>query len=181
MLISTSRRPTRQIRKVCRDLRRVLGNTVYVNRGKHSLRKLIEEALLLGHDKLLLLNRWKGNPGKMELYDLVPVVRRRFPIIYLHSAICQRELGGKAADGAARSLVLDSANLEVIRLAEALEQFLEIPRRPPEVCVEGIYMVLEDISGHTALITFKRSPDCREIGPRLVIRNLVWSELGEEA
>jgi len=182
LLITTSRRPTQQIRILCRDLHAVLGRSVYINRGKLSLQKLVDEALAIGQDRLLLLKRWKGNPGKMEFITLAPKVQRLFPVVYLHSVVTQRELGrARVGSSTIESVVVESENSEVERLADALSQFLGIEKRRQETVEGRIYMSLEESLGHLAMITFKKCPEYIEIGPRLVIRHLVWSEREEKA
>ena len=159
----------------------MVSGSVYINRGQLGLGELTEEALSLGQDRLLLLDRWKGAPGKIELYTLTPTVRRWFPIIYLHSVAAQREFGkATRARTAVTNIVIEGSNSEVQRLAEAVGGFLEIPKVKSETAeIDGICMSFGNAQGHTAIVTFKRLPEQAEIGPRLVVRHLAWSEKGE--
>jgi rRNA maturation protein Rpf1 len=159
----------------------MVSGSVYINRGRLGLEELTEEALSLGQDRLLLLARWKGAPGKMELYTLTPTVRRWFPVIYLHSVATQREFGKVTrARTTVTNIAIEGSNSEVQRLAEALGGFFEISKVKSETEEkDGICMSFGNARGHTAMMTFKRLPEQAEIGPRLVVRHLAWSEKGE--
>ncbi|MFQ5836261.1 MAG: Brix domain containing protein, partial [Candidatus Bathyarchaeia archaeon] len=91
-LLTTSRRPTPRIRTFCRDLARSIPNVVRVNRGKLSLDGIAEKALEFNADRVVIVDRWKGGPGKIEFFKigqegLVPVP----PIMYVASIKLQRE------------------------------------------------------------------------------------------
>ena len=68
ILLTTSRRPTGRIRTFCRDLANSLPNVVRVNRGKMSLDGLAEKAIELEADKVVVVDRWHGGPGKFNLF-----------------------------------------------------------------------------------------------------------------
>lgn len=159
----------------------MIPGSVYINRGKLDLRNVTEAALSLGQDQLLLLDRWKGAPGKIELYTLTQTMRRCFPIIYLHSVATQREFGKAPRTRiTVRNIEVEGSDPEVQRLAEALERFLRIPGVKSETTQRvGVYMTVGNAEGHKAVVTFKRFPEQAEIGPRMVVRHLAWSEKGE--
>ncbi|RLI44046.1 Brix domain containing protein, partial [Candidatus Bathyarchaeota archaeon] len=70
ILLTTSRRPTPRIRTFCRDLARSIPNVVRVNRGKLSLDGVAERAIEFDADRVVIINRWKGGPGKIELFEV---------------------------------------------------------------------------------------------------------------
>jgi hypothetical protein len=126
----------------------------------------------------MFLERWKGAPGKIELYTLKPSVQRHFPVIYLASVRLQDELHGRfSVRGKLIATVHEEAQLELRRLSEALADFLRIPLTTREADAKGFSASLAfDVEGSKAVMTFKRSPSDTEIGPRLIVKNLIWSE-----
>ncbi len=63
MIITTSRKPSQKTRSFVNDLARVF-NIKVLNRGKTSLKSILEE-----YDKLIVVGEYKGNPGKIKLYN----------------------------------------------------------------------------------------------------------------
>ena len=68
MLITTSRKPSRQTRSFCQSLGHIL-NAEYVNRGKMSFRDVLVKAASLGFQKIAVVSQIKGNPSKIEIYN----------------------------------------------------------------------------------------------------------------
>ena len=158
----------------------MLPESVYISRGKLGMGGLADEALSLGHDRLMLLDRWKGAPGKIMLYTLVPKVQHRFPIVYLASAATQQELDAPRVRTPAKCAVVESSASEIQLLAEALSEFIGTKRLGlTQTGVSINCMTFGDAKSRAATITFKRLPEQTEIGPRLVVRHLAWSEKSE--
>jgi rRNA maturation protein Rpf1 len=184
ILITTSREPTRRIRTLGHDLNRVIPGSQQINRGKLNHEGVIEEALALGSDRAMFLERWKGAPGKIELHLLRPNDRVYFPIIYLSSVTLQAEIQGSASIRAGLIASITTRDrLQLNPIAEALASFLQIPLRisddstlsplpafpplPPRLFVES--------KGSRIAVTFKNKRNA-EIGPRLEIKKLAWSD-----
>ncbi len=146
------------------------------------MKGVMEEALSLGHDRLMLLDRWKGAPGKIMLYVLAPSIQHYFPIVYLSSVVTQQELETPRVETPAKRMVIESSTLEVQLLAEAFGDFIGMKRLgPAEAGARVNFITFGDARNHTATITFNRLPERIEIGPRLVVRHLVWSEKSERS
>ena len=60
ILITTSRRPTQLIRTLCNDLSRVFPNSLRINRGKLNFEGIIDKALVIKADRLIIIEKWKG-------------------------------------------------------------------------------------------------------------------------
>ena len=180
LLITTSHRPTRRIRTLSHDLQRVLPNSLRINRGKLNFEGVVEEALTLGADRLMFLERWKGAPGKIELHTLKPIVQRYFPIIYLTSVRLQDEFHGPTSvRGKLIATVPEKAEPELRRFSEALANFLQIPLATKEPDTKEFSAILVfDAERSKPVMTFKRSPNGTETGPRLFTKNLIWSDKG---
>ncbi|MCJ7632204.1 hypothetical protein MUP77_07390 [Candidatus Bathyarchaeota archaeon] len=179
LLITTSHRPTRRIRTLSHDLQRMLPDSIQINRGKFNFKGLVEDALLAGADRLLIIQRWKGGPGKMELYILKPKVQHYFPIIYLNSAILQDELQGHASVRKGLiAMVNEDASSESKLLSDALTTFLQVKRATIRQDLKGFPVSLTIYKADSGIVvTFKKIASGIEMGPRLVIKNLVWSTI----
>lgn len=69
MLITTSRKPSQRTRSFARSMDRVL-NSKYINRGKMSMRDVHLKSSSLGYSKTAVISEVKGNPSRIEIYDL---------------------------------------------------------------------------------------------------------------
>lgn len=182
ILITTSRRPTRAIRTFCKDLSYTIPNTLRINRGKLSLEGLIKKALEVNAEKLVIIDRWKGGPGKIQLFltsreglSLVP------PLIYLRGVKLRREFPKVTLKGKRiRSIAIantQSGSAEVEKLKSALSKFLDIPLIPYEA-TEGYDAVMQiTLRRNFLTVTFKLVPEMVEIGPCMKIHHLVWKAI----
>jgi len=178
ILLTTSRRPTRRIRTFCRDLARSIPNVVRINRGKLNLNGIAERALEFNADRVVIVDRWKGGPGKMELFQtgpagLIPVS----PLMYIAGIQLQREF--KVKTKSIRSLTLTTPpekNHQVAKIAECLSNFLNISMSSMNEAVSE-YSAAMHISlnaSHHAQITFMLLPETVEVGPRVTLSHVVW-------
>lgn len=180
ILLTTSRRPTPRIRTFCRDLARSIPNVVRVNRGKLSLDGVAERAIEFGADRVVIINRWKGGPGKIELFEvgreglaLVP------PIMYVAGIKLQREFD-RARGKPVRSLIVTTPSEESdenMRIARSLSSFLNIPlsQMGEAVSKSQIAMHISSNDLHCIQITFMLlHPKTVEIGPRVTLSHVVW-------
>jgi len=178
ILITTSRRPTRGIRTLCRDLARSMPETFRVNRGKMSLDGVAEKALELKADRVIIVNRWKGGPGKIELFQvslggLKPVP----PLLYVASVRLQREF--KVRTRPIQSLAVTAAPEappETAKVANSLANFLKAPvssLREAGPQHQASMHLSSDASGRTE-ITFLLFPKAVEAGPRITLSHTLW-------
>lgn len=65
MLLTTSRRTSQRTRTFCRELASLFPLCEYCNRGKKSVRDLLDYALLAGHDHILVVETKDGNPSRL--------------------------------------------------------------------------------------------------------------------
>ncbi|MCD6381343.1 MAG: hypothetical protein J7L50_03350 [Candidatus Odinarchaeota archaeon] len=107
MLITTSRRPTRRVRTLARDLNRVVPNSIRINRGKMNLLQVLTYASRLGLDHVMVINTWKGNPGKITFFKIVGQDYEMIPpLIYLKGVSLFREVAGKKLKKRATNIYL---------------------------------------------------------------------------
>lgn len=67
MLISTSRKPSQNTRKFCKNLMHATG-CEYINRGKSSIRDILLKSAVSGNSTALVYEI-KGNPSKITFYS----------------------------------------------------------------------------------------------------------------
>jgi len=178
ILLTTSRRPTRGIRTLCHDLARSIPNVVRINRGKLSLDGLAERALELNVDRVIVVDRREGGPGKINLFRVEPTGLTTVPpVMYVAGIKLQREFEAKTK--AAKSLAVTMApgnSPEAMKIAENLSNFLDFPLASiGEVAskYQASMHVSHDASGRIQ-ITFMLLPQMVEIGPRIAISRVVW-------
>jgi len=178
ILLTTSRRPTRGIRTLCQDFARCVPNIMRINRGKLNLDGIAERALELNADRVIVVDRWKGGPGKIKLFLTEPTGLSPVPpLMYVAGIRLQREF--EAETKPFRSLAVTTAlgnPPEVMKIAEHLSNFLNFPMSSiNETALK--YQASMHVS-HNALgriqITFMLLPKMVEIGPRITISRVVW-------
>lgn len=69
MLITTSRKPSPRTRSFTRSLERV-SNSKYINRGKMSMRDVLLKSRDIGYSKIAVISETKGNPSRIEFYNI---------------------------------------------------------------------------------------------------------------
>jgi len=177
ILLTTSRRPTRGIRTLCHDLARSIPNVVRINRGKLSLDGLAERALEFNADRIIVVDRWKGGPGKIKLFRVESTGLATVPpVMYVAGIKLQREFEAKTK--AVRSLAVTMApgNPEAMKIAENLSNFLDFPLASMSEAAskfQASMHVSHDASGRIQ-ITFMLLPQMVEIGPRIAMSRVVW-------
>ncbi|RJX15965.1 hypothetical protein CW703_02965 [Candidatus Bathyarchaeota archaeon] len=181
VLITSSRRPTRSMRTLMRDLHTVIPRSYRINRGKMSMEELAEVASNLQSNYVLLVTRWKGGPGKIEFYKvwdgelkLVP------PTLYLKGIRLQREYPTfwRKLRIRCRSLaVVKPEKEELKKLAKEISKILKTPF-VDEAEKENyqVYLKIFEGSGYKAKITFFSTMHKMEIGPALHLKGWVIFE-----
>lgn len=175
ILLTTSRRPTNRIRRFLRDFAFCLPNIIRVNRGKLNLDGIIEKALEINANRVAIVDRWKGGPGKIQLFlvkeaSLAPVN----PIIYIRGIKLRREF--KIETKPIQSFVITTASegsSYIEQIAESLAIFFDIPVLSIEQAVSGYSasMYISTTLSQT-MITFVLLPEFTEIGPRISIAKI---------
>ena len=177
ILLTTSRRPTGRIRTFCRDLVNSIPDVVRVNRGKMSQDGVAEKAIELEADQIVVIDRWHGGPGKINLFQLSTGLKPVPPLMLMSGIHLRREL--KEGTRCARSSVItvepeDSPELE--RIAGHLSKFFGLPVLSlDEACKNNhVSMHFSFDSSRCLQITFMLLSQMVEIGPRLTLSRLIW-------
>ena len=179
ILLTTSRRPTSRLRTFCRDIARGIPGTMRTNRGKMSLNQLAERAVEEGISRLVVIERWKGGPGRIRLFKIEGgEIVQEPPQIYMQGIRLQREF--ERGEVALKSLMIskpDNETSDVVMLAQALSDFLGIPMINADEPLSRYKAAMEIRRSKTGKISlsFLLFPGRAEIGPRVTISHLVWN------
>jgi len=178
ILLTTSRNPTSRIRTFCNDLTRIIPNIVRVNRGKMSMHEVAEKALEQGADRVVIVDRWQGGPGRIEFFHvgtagLVHVA----PILYVAGIRLQREFAPTKLKPE-HSLVITQLIDNSIEIVDSLSKFFNVPFLSENEAFSKYPVTMQishDATGRVQ-ITFMLLPQKIEIGPRITIRRVVWEQ-----
>ncbi|NWG10681.1 hypothetical protein HXY33_02860 [Candidatus Bathyarchaeota archaeon] len=182
VLLTTSRKPTANMRTLCRDLSCVFPNLIRINRGKLSLEGIAEEARGFDVDRVTIISRWEKGLGKIEFFELAgDDLRNALPTAYLREARFRRDFGQQVSkETKIESIVITAVskeNFDVKKFEDFLASFFNIPVLSLEEPVPSNYdaamQILVDHSKRMT-ITFRLIPGLTEIGPRIGISHLTW-------
>ncbi len=179
ILITTSRRPTQLIRTLCNDLSRVFPNSLRINRGKLNFEGIIDKALVIKADRLIIIEKWKGGFGKIKLYTILPEVNQFYPIIYLSSVKTQTDLGyRKTIHKKLAITVQQDTSKNINRLAHAFSKFFKLPI---EKMQKGLHFKasihLSNLKKCSMKIAITMPPFIKEVGPILLVKKLLWANM----
>ncbi len=176
VLITTSRRPTRRMRTFIKELERVIPSSKRIQRGKSSLTKLKDRMIMNGFDKLVVVEAYKGNPGRMIFYVLEEGRLKRKLIMNLMSVSMQIDVK-KVFTATELKVELDenfSNDQELIRLKDFLDQFLREEIIPEER--EGIRCTLRiSRKDNNISLCFLNSTTGRKIRPCFTAK-VIWTD-----
>lgn len=182
MLLTTSRRPTVNVRTLCKDLSYVFPNIVRVNRGKLSLEEVAEKAMEFNAEKLIIVDRWEKGFGKIEFFEVRrDGLRKVLPIVYLRNAKFRRDFEEQKHRREKIKSVLvatvSNGNFEIKKFEDFFASFFNVPALSFEDAVnsncDAIMQVLVDYLKRMA-ITFRLIPELVEVGSRIEIAHLAW-------
>jgi rRNA maturation protein Rpf1 len=164
------------------DLAHSIPNSQLLKRGKLSFEELIDSLIELNSDRAIIVYRWKGNPGKIELRKFEkPSLKLLPPIIYLASVRLRREYPVKGRFKAEAVSVGLNSDPETLKLAEVLSQFLNLPLinlKGGTSCKTSIHIVKHPVYKAKAALT--SPPALREVGPSFIVRHMIWRRLEKE-
>jgi rRNA maturation protein Rpf1 len=170
--LSTCRRPTQRMNSFVKDLFHSLPNCTTITRGKMSLQDLTASAARIEAHRLILVNRWKSDPGEIRLLRLAEGrMQTVYPIILLREVKLRRDyrIRGRFT---AEAVTCDE-NMTDLGFASVLASFLGLPLES----VEDSYCTLHLAENHSGRLSVNLTspPGVREIGPSFIVRQLLWS------
>ena len=165
------------MRSLCHDLQRVLPDAIRINRGKLSFPEIIGKVLDAQADRLIIVERWKGGPGKIQFYQISSEVTLLPPLLILASVKMQIDFGRKILlSNNIAVTVTDNPPKNIQDLAKFLSQFLKIPLSTKKSSKEKFKTTLHitPIPNAEARNQFNAPPKGSEVGPRLIVKKAVW-------
>ena len=178
ILLTTSRRPTGAIRSLCRDFVNSIPDVVRVNRGKMSLDGVAERAIEVDADRVVVVDRWRGGLGKINLFRISSTGLTSVPPLMLITGIrLRREFKEVARRVRSSAITLEhDDSAELIRIAGRLSQFFDLSVLSVDEAARkyGASMHFSFDSSRRLQITFMRLQRMVEIGPRVTLSKLVW-------
>jgi rRNA maturation protein Rpf1 len=180
ILLTTSRRPTGRMRTFCRDLACSIPGVVRVNRGKMSLDGVAEKAIELEADRIIIVDRWHGGPGKINLFRLSSTGLESVPPLMLMSGIRLRRELEEGAKRVCSSVITvkPETSPELKRIAGRLSKYFCLPILSLDEAADAYRasMHFSFDSSQRIQITFLLLSRMVEIGPKVTLSKLIWEE-----
>jgi rRNA maturation protein Rpf1 len=165
------------MRAFCRDLANSIPDVVRVNRGKMSMDGVAEKAIELEANRVVLVERWHGGPGKINLFRISSTGLKSVPPLMLLSGIRLRREFGEGTRRVRFSVITvePKTSPELEQLAGCLSQFLGLPAISLDEASEchRASMHFSFDSSRRTQITFMLLERMVEIGPRATLSKLV--------
>jgi hypothetical protein len=166
------------MRAFCRDLANSIPDVTRVNRGKMSVDGVAEKAIELEADRVVVVDRWHGGPGRINLFQVSSTGLKPVPPLMLIGKIRLRRELNEGRRGVRSSAITlepeDSA--ELTRIAGQLSKYFGLPVLSLDEASEN-HRALMHLSFDSSLhiqITFMLLGRMVEIGPRVTLSKLIW-------
>jgi len=138
-----------------------------------SLQEVVDSAVEGKADRLLLVNRWKGEPGEIRLQHLKDGKSHLvYPVIFLRSVKLRREYDVRERF-VAEAITSGKRKID-IDFARPLANFFELPLLSDRDAFCSFH-VAENHSKKLA-VNLTSPAATREVGPGFVVRHLAWHE-----
>ena len=143
---------------------------------------MAEKALELDAEKVIIISKWRGDSGKIELFRISEKgLDAVLPLIYVKDVKLRRDFEKNALRGRRLKSVAitasKTASLEVKKLENVLSKFFDVPVFSlKEICdreYDAAVQILTDQSNRI-IVTFKLVPEFVEVGPQIGVSHLVW-------
>ncbi len=165
ILITTSRRPTRRIRSLVKDLVAILPGAERITRGHLSLDELASEAYLRGADRVLIIYGKKGNPSLIKIYKTTPNGLEAVTSLIIKGLSLSREIRRPLPDKKPTGIVVTVDGSSIADLvADSIVIGLKA-RVFEEARGDDLKIILRSISDNTVLAEFSFMN--KLVGPRL--------------
>jgi len=145
-----------------------------------SLCEVAERACQLGAQKIVIIDRWQGGHGRIQLFKTDgEVMTKILPTTYIFGIMLQRELGAKRRRTHCVFIDrTDGGGQEIKALKENLSDFFCMPVIDPNNA-SAQYDATMRISMHSSnrlMMSFYTVPDGIEIGPRITVSQVAWED-----
>ena len=169
------------MRTLCKDLAAAIPSLKKVNRGKMSFYDIEERAFEIGADRVLIIDRWKGRPGRIRLFEIKNGIQQVPPQIYVRGVKFRRDFKIKLANQSSPHSIFieepEGMSEEIERLSETFARFFEIPKVKPKMIEKPLDFEVMRFSvepENMIRVSFYLMPKNIEVGPRIRISHVVW-------
>ena len=167
------------MRAFCRDLSTSVPDVVRVNRGKMSMDAVAEKAIELDANRVVLVERWHGGPGKINLFRVSSTGLKPIPPLMLLSEIrLRREFEEGTRRLRSSVITVEPKTSELERIAGNLSNYFGLPVLTLDEASEHhrVSMHFSFNSSQHTQIMFMLLERMVEIGPRVTLSKLIWEE-----
>jgi rRNA maturation protein Rpf1 len=142
-----------------------------------SLDGVAEKAIEFEADKVVVVDRWCGGPGRINLYKLSNGLEPVPPLMMIKSIRLRREFENVKKRGQSSAITFEPENsVPLARIAGELSQFFGLPvvslDDAPKKHAAAMHLSFD--RSRCLQLTFKRLQRMVEIGPRVTLSNLIW-------
>ncbi len=179
IFITTSRRPSRRTRSLCKDFARVIPGSVYKPRGKKSIKDVAFISLrILGFPYALILDTIKGNPGLIKFIKCsLEGFSYQYPFFRIRGVKLMREhnIDVRKFENVVDNLVLLVADESVYeRFSDIILLFSKVFQRSPLMGVD----ISKFIDEKTSVMIF--SEKMAEVDGKQVPHLVISFRIGDE-
>lgn len=182
ILLTTSREPTANMRSFCKELANSLSGVQRLTRGKTGLSSIVKKAYELEKHWVILVERWKGGPGKIRFIEAKPEGPRWVdPTLFIRGIRLRRDQGmGRTKWSPAGGILFDSSNHPCCVLASLMASITGLRPSPiGSLAQSKTALMITRCQGCSAKMTIVRTDSFAELGPTIYIDRLHYSKKSE--
>ena len=174
--LTTGRETSQRLNSLLKELASTIPNSRISRRGKSNLEELGRRLLDEEISHAIAIYRYHGGPGRIDLFNVKPAGMTPVPpSILLSSVILRKEYGISGRGHLCSAITYANTSTAARRLGHALSGILELPELQPNETIACSLHIRNTSKGSTELV-FTSPATKREIGPKLVISQLLWRQ-----
>lgn len=174
--LTTSRKPSRNVRAFARELSYSIPNISRFNRGKLSSSEIIERLFDSNANRLVLVHGQKGNIGKIELFKLCgDELGASFLVIHLADVKLRRQHSSRKKFVAQAITFEEDTDKNSLKLVNVISQFLGLIKSSlnEEKCRVSFHF--SRLPNHKIKAALTSPPGKNDVGLSFIIKHFVWS------
>jgi len=174
--LTTGRETSQRLNSLLKELASTIPNSQISRRGKSNLEELGRRLLDDKVSHAIAIYRYHGGPGRIDLFNVKPAGMIHVPpSILLRSVTLRKEYGITRRGHLCNAITYANISTTTRRLGHALSEILELPEMQPNENIPCSLHIRNTHNGFTELVVTSPATK-REIGPKLVISQLLWRE-----
>ncbi len=176
--LTTSRKPSHNVRAFSRELSYSIPNISRFNRGKLSSSEIIEKSRGSNADRLVLVHGWKGNIGRIELFKLCgDELGASFLVIHLAGIKLKRQHSSRKKFVAQAITFEEDMDKNSFKLVKEISQFFELSNSLLNGEKYKTSFHFSRLSNHSIKAALTSPPGKNEVGLSFIIKHFVWSKI----